>query len=100
MDEPIKLDRTWLCSVVFLDIVQYSRQSLEIQTQWKRRFNQYLAESIKGCTESERIILDTGDGAAICFLGDPETAMFCALNLVSAIAQERNHGRGRGVVTA
>ena len=90
MDEPIKLDRTWLCSVVFLDIVQYSRQSLEIQTQWKRRFNQYLAESIKGCTESERIILDTGDGAAICFLGDPETAMFCALNLVSAIAQEKN----------
>ncbi len=90
MDEPIKVDRTWLCSVVFLDIVQYSRQSLEIQTQWKRRFNQHLAESIKGCSESERVILDTGDGAAICFLGDPETAMFCALNLISAIAQEKN----------
>jgi len=87
MDEPIKLDRTWLCSVVFVDIIQYSRQSLEIQTQWKRRFNQYLAEAVKEGPESDRVILDTGDGAAICFLGDPETAIFCALRLTSAIAQ-------------
>jgi hypothetical protein len=36
------------------------------------------------------VILDTGDGAAICFLGDPETAMFCALRLVAAVAVEKN----------
>jgi len=90
MTEPIKLDRTWLCSVVFVDIVQYSRQSLEVQTRWKRRFNELLAEAIRDCPESDRVMLDTGDGAAICFLGDPETAMFCALRLVSAIAAEKN----------
>jgi class 3 adenylate cyclase len=90
MSEPVKLDRTWLCSVVFLDIIQYSRQSLQVQMRWKRRFNELLAESIKECPENDRVILDTGDGAAICFLGDPETAMFCALRLVSAIAQERD----------
>ena len=89
MTEPVKLDRTWLCSVVFLDIIQYSRQSLEVQTRWKQRFNELLADSIKECPEADRVILDTGDGAAICFLGDPETAMFCALRLVSAIAQEK-----------
>src|ERR1039458_4522350 len=88
MDESIKLDRTWLCSVVFVDIIQYSRQSLELQMNWKRRFNQYLSDAINECPENERVILDTGDGAAICFLGDPETAMFCALRLVGAIAQE------------
>lgn len=88
MDESIKLDRTWLCSVVFVDIIQYSRQSLELQLNWKRRFNQYLSDAIKECPENERVILDTGDGAAICFLGDPETAMFCALRLVGEIAQE------------
>ena len=88
MDEPIKLDRTWLCSVVFVDIIQYSKQSLELQMHWKRRFNQYLSDAIKECPANERVILDTGDGAAICFLGDPEMAMFCALRLVSAIAQE------------
>jgi class 3 adenylate cyclase len=90
MDEPLKLDRTWLCSVVFVDIIQYSLQSLEVQAQWKRRFNQYLAEAVKEGPESDRVILDTGDGAAICFLGDPETAMFCALRLVTAVAGEKN----------
>ena len=89
MDEPLKLDRTWLCSVVFVDIIQYSLQSLETQTSWKRRFNQYLAEAVKEGPESDRVILDTGDGAAICFLGDPETAMFCALRLVGTVAGEK-----------
>jgi class 3 adenylate cyclase len=89
MAEPLKLDRTWLCSVVFVDIVQYSLQSLEVQAQWKRRFNEYLAEALKEGPESDRVILDTGDGAAICFLGDPETAMFCALRLMAAVAEEK-----------
>ena len=89
MAEPIKADRTWLCSVLFLDIIQYSLQSLEVQTRWKHRFNELLGEAIKECPESDRVILDTGDGAAICFLGDPETAMFCALRLVSAIDEEK-----------
>jgi hypothetical protein len=31
--------RTWLCSVVFLDIVSYSKQSVEVQMEWKERFN-------------------------------------------------------------
>src|ERR1039457_3667993 len=90
MDEPLKLDRTWLCSVVFVDIIQYSLQCLEVQAQWKRRFNEHLAEAVKEGPASDRVILDTGDGAAICFLGDPETAMFCALRLVAAVAGEKN----------
>jgi len=89
MEDTVKLDRIWLCSVVFLDIIQYSRQSLKLQTAWKRRFNTYLAEAIKECPENDRVILDTGDGAAVCFLGDPEMAMFCALRLVGAVTGER-----------
>ena len=30
---------------------------------------------------SDRMMLDTGDGAALCFLGDPEDALFAASNL-------------------
>jgi class 3 adenylate cyclase len=76
-----KLNRTWLCSVVFLDIVNYSSQSVELQIRWKERFNGYLASAIKNVPEDERVILDTGDGAATCFLGAPEAAMFTALEL-------------------
>lgn len=76
-----KISRTWLCSVLFTDIVNYSSQSVELQMKWKARFNGYLAEAIQDVPESERVILDTGDGAAICFLGAPEVAMFAALEL-------------------
>jgi class 3 adenylate cyclase/Tfp pilus assembly protein PilF len=76
-----KMNRTWLCSVVFMDIVNYSSQSVELQLKWKARFNGYLGNAIKDVPEDERVILDTGDGAAVCFLGAPEAAMFAALEL-------------------
>jgi len=87
-DERPKLDRTWLCSVVFLDIVQYSKQSVELQATWKGRLNRYMGEAIQDVHEADRVILDTGDGAAICFLGDPEPAMLCALRLLAFLTHE------------
>ena len=87
MEDRLKL-RTWLCSVVFLDIVGYSKQSVEKQMEWKERFNRYLAEGIQELAEADRVILDTGDGAAICFLGDPEAAMFCAIKLRTFMVHE------------
>ena len=76
-----RMDRTWLCSVLFMDIVSYSTQSVEQQMKWKTRFNSFLAEAIQDVPKDERVILDTGDGAAVCFLGSPEAAMFAALHL-------------------
>src|SRR5215470_12166073 len=76
-----RMDRTWLCSVLFTDIVNYSSQSVDVQMKWKERFNGYLSEAIRDVPENERVILDTGDGAAVCFLGSPEAAMFAALDL-------------------
>jgi class 3 adenylate cyclase len=86
--EDQKLDRTWLCSVVFMDIVSYSKQSVQLQMRWKERFNKYLAEAIRDVAEIDRVILDTGDGAALCFLGDPEAAMFSALKLRTAFLHD------------
>ena len=76
-----RMDRTWLCSVLFMDIARYSSQSVELQMKWKTRFNTYLSEAIQDVPKDERVILDTGDGAAVCFLGSPEAAMFAALHL-------------------
>src|SRR5579862_4541673 len=82
MAELHRMDRTWLSSVLFMDIVNYSSQSVELQMKWKARFNHYLAEAIQDVPADERVILDTGDGAAVCFLGSPEAAMSAALHLV------------------
>jgi hypothetical protein len=83
MDNFSNPDRTWMCSILFLDIVNYSSQSVQLQMAWKRRFNHYLEEALSDVPEQERVILDTGDGAAICFLGGPDTAMIPALKLRS-----------------
>jgi class 3 adenylate cyclase len=83
-----KMDRTWLCSVLFIDIVDYSSQSTELQMRWKERFNSYVTNAIGDVPENDRVILDTGDGAAICFLGSPEPAMFAALRLWNSFAHE------------
>ena len=100
MSDLQKMDRTWLCSVLFMDIVNYSSQSVDVQMKWKTRFNGYLAEAIRDVPEGERVILDTGDGAAVCFLGAPEVAMFAALHLwQSFVGDEREQQPGLRVRT-
>ena len=82
-------NKTFICSVVFLDIVEYSRKPVDEQIRLKSRFNALLSEAIKDVAVNDRIILDTGDGAAISFLGDPEDALFVALNLRDAMIGEK-----------
>jgi class 3 adenylate cyclase len=88
MDESRKLDRTWLCSIVFSDIVNYSSQSVELQMKWKRYFNDVLAEALKSVPPDDRIVLDTGDGAAICFVGEPEVALLSTLSMRCAFVDQ------------
>jgi class 3 adenylate cyclase len=75
-------DRTWLCSVLFLDIASYSSQSVARQMAWKELFNRALKEALASVAADDRVILDTGDGAAVCFLGEPESAVLCAMTLL------------------
>ncbi|MBN2438243.1 MAG: PEGA domain-containing protein [Deltaproteobacteria bacterium] len=88
-------NRTFICSVVFLDIVDYSQQPVDEQIRLKSRFNEILAEAIKDVAVNDRIILDTGDGAAISFLGDPEDALFVALNIRDTIIAEGSSAKPR-----
>ena len=71
--------RTLVCSVLFLDIADYSQRPVAEQLQLKQAFNQALAAALEQVAPRDRIILDTGDGAAITFMGDPEDALFAAM---------------------
>ena len=68
--------RTLVCSVLFLDIADYSQRPVAEQLQLKQAFNQALAAALEQVAPRDRIILDTGDGAAVTFMGDPEDALF------------------------
>ena len=81
-------NQTVMCSVFFLDIVEYSKKLVTGQISLKDRFNSYLSVAIRDVPITDRIILDTGDGAAINFLGDVEDAFKAALSLRESLLNE------------
>lgn len=84
--------RTTICSIVFIDIARYSEAVDALQLAMKARLNAAISEAVAGVAEQERVILDTGDGAAICFLGDPEDALFAATAINQALRAEEDDG--------
>ena len=73
--------RTLVTSVLFLDIVGYSKKSVADQMSVKQRFNEALGKAVAPIKPADRVILDTGDGAAVTFLGNPDDALFAGLVL-------------------
>jgi hypothetical protein len=71
--------RTLVCSVLFLDLIGYSKKAVTDQHETKHQFNSALTEALELLSRRDRVIVDTGDGAAIVFLGDPEDAMIVGL---------------------
>ena len=74
-------NKTIICSVLFLDIVEYSQKAVSGQISLKDGFNVFLSTALSDIPVTDRIILDTGDGAAISFLGDIEDALKVGLSM-------------------
>ena len=84
-------NKTIICSVLFLDIVEYSKKSVAGQISLKERFNAFLSIAIRDIPMDDRIILDTGDGAAISFLGDVEDSLKVALSMRASLLNAGAH---------
>ncbi|MES1978146.1 MAG: protein kinase [Pseudomonadota bacterium] len=82
------LRRNVLGTIMFMGLVSYSKYSTDQQVDSKSRFNELLGKALKGVAEPSRIVIDTGDGAAVCFLGDPEEALQSALLLRGLLMQK------------
>ena len=83
--------RTFVGSVLSIDLVGYSMRSVAQQESIKQRFNRLLQKALQAVPEKGRTILDTGDGALITFLGDPEQCFVLGLrvrDVMNAAAQE------------
>ena len=81
-------NKTIMCSVLFLDIVAYSKKSVSAQIAQKELFNSILGNAISHVPVNDRVILDTGDGAAITFLGDVEDALKAVLTFRDGLLSE------------
>jgi len=81
----MEANRTFIGSVVCVDLVGYSKRTVAQQGEIKQAFNKLLMQVIRKVPAEDRIILDTGDGAAISFLGDPEDSLAIGLKLRDAM---------------
>lgn len=79
--------RTLVGSVLFIDIVGYSKKGVADQVKQKRVFNDMLTAALEQVLPRDRVVVDTGDGAAITFLGDPEGALFVGLAVLDKVGE-------------
>jgi class 3 adenylate cyclase len=80
--------RTWLSCVTFLDVVGFSKRSIAGQLEIKENLDAAIRDQLAATNHDEYILLDRGDGVAVCFLGEPETAFFFALDLRNVLAAQ------------
>jgi class 3 adenylate cyclase len=79
---------TYLAAILFLDVVGFSKLPNSDQIPLKALFNSVLLEAV-GCVPREDfLILDTGDGAVVCFHDPPELAL-----LTAVVAREAWHAK-------
>ncbi|MDP2695434.1 MAG: adenylate/guanylate cyclase domain-containing protein, partial [Gallionella sp.] len=71
--------RSTSVTVLFFDVVGYTKQTVNKQIEIKKQFNQLVTDCLEARGDDEHIILDTGDGAAIGFLQHPEDALEVAM---------------------
>ncbi|MBK7470197.1 MAG: PEGA domain-containing protein [Betaproteobacteria bacterium] len=87
-------NRTVICSIAYLDIVDYSKRSGVEQVALKERFNRLIGEVIKDIAQNDRVVIDSGDGLALCFTGDPEDALFVVMNIRDRLRTAENEAMG------
>jgi len=83
-DNRQRSNRTWLCTVLFMDIVGYTKHSVDRQMMVKQSFSTLVSDALRSLPREDCIKLDTGDGAAICYLGAPEELLYVAIGLRDA----------------
>ncbi len=79
-------NRTFVGTVVFLDLGEESTASAAPELQ--QRVRDVVTRTVGHLAEADRILLDTGNGAVLCFPGDPEDAVFVAIGIRDSLQQE------------
>lgn len=77
--------RSTSATVLFFDVVGYTKHSVNKQIEVKKQFTKLVSDCLAALGQDERIILDTGDGAAIGFLQHPEDALEAAMQFRNAV---------------
>lgn len=80
-----KINKTSICSILFLDIIDYSKKSDSEQIDIKNQLNRLINQSLKDVEPEERIIFDAGDGTAIAYMGSPKDVILISFSIRNEI---------------
>jgi len=80
-----KIYKTSICSILFLDIIDYSKKSDSEKINVKNQLNRLINQSLKDVESEERIIFDAGDGAAIAYMGSPKDVILISFSIRNEI---------------
>ncbi len=81
-------NKTSICSIVALDLIDYAKKTSAEKLEIKRLFNGFIQNAVLDIPESDRNIIDTADGAAIACKGALEDALEDALFISITIRDE------------
>ncbi len=73
--------RIFVGSIMFIDIVDYSKKTVSEQILIRERFKSLMTLSLKGIDSELRLVLDTGSGAAVSFLGNVQDALMVSIRM-------------------
>ncbi len=79
-------NRTFVGTVVFLDLGEAA--SASPAPELHQRVRDVVSRTVGHLADTERLLLDTGQGAVLCFPGDPEDAVFVAIGIRDSLQQE------------
>lgn len=82
------LDKTSICSVVALDIIDFSKKSVDEQVEIKNQLNSLINQAVIDIPQSDRVIVDKPNGAAIACNGALEDALEDVLFISLTIRDE------------
>lgn len=79
--------KTRICSVLFADIVGYSKKSNVEQNEIKKQFVSLWAAATQGIPASDIMVVDSGDGAALTALVEPLDTLKVAVKLKNLLKE-------------
>jgi hypothetical protein len=90
-----KMNKTSICSIVCLDIIDFLKKSDAEQIEIRNQFNSLINHAVIDIAQNDRIILDTDDGVVIACTGPLEDALedalFISLTIRDEILENNSH---------
>ena len=87
-----RLNKNLVCSIVFIELVDFTQHVDAEQINIKFSLNQLINLALKEYARSDRVLLDKGDGIVITYMAAPEDVLAIVVDIQNGIKQHNSQG--------